>query len=319
MPFDQQRLRYFVAIAEGGSLSAAAVRMHVAQPALSHHLAYIERQLELKLFDRHPRGMALTPAGSRFLEHARQILADIDRAQADLRQLAGSRAAQVTLGLLSAPASFLTPHLLRAVAIKRPSILVNVVEGDSVMLRSLVQTGNVDLALNLAEAVGPSTPAVASEDLYLVGPPNSIFGKRRTVTLAEALQMRLILPGARNQLRALIEKAAAQIGQKPDIVMQIDGIIPLKQAVIAGFGYTIMSWPVVERERAARLLKTHRIVRPNISRRFVIDVPGVPPTVGPIAQLEALLRRLLHQLAQESHWPAALISRGSMEPASSQE
>src|ERR1700739_3254643 len=101
MPFDQHRLVFFTASVESGSLSSAADRMHMAQPALSYHLAFLERQLDLKLFDRHPRGMSLTPAGYRYLEHARRILAAIDRAELDLRQAARGGSARIKLGLLS--------------------------------------------------------------------------------------------------------------------------------------------------------------------------------------------------------------------------
>jgi LysR family nitrogen assimilation transcriptional regulator len=318
MLFDQHRLRYFVAIAEEGSLSAAAERMHVAQPALSYHLAFLERQLDLKLFDRHARGMSLTPAGSRYLEHARRILADINSAELDLRQLAQSGVARVTLGLLSASAPFLTPHLLRAIADERPLVSVDVIEGDSVALHNMVRAEKVDLAFNLADAVGPDVPSVASEDLYLVGPANSIFGRRRTVTLREALQVRLILPGRPNRLRMLIEKGAAQAGQRFDVALQIDGIVPVKQAVAAGFGYTITSWPVVEREHATKTLRIHRIVQPNLSRNFVIETLGALPAAGPKAQLHALLMRVLRRLGDDASWPGKCVPLDHSRPVENQ-
>jgi LysR family nitrogen assimilation transcriptional regulator len=318
MPFDPHRLRYFVAIAEGGSLSSAAERMHVAQPALSYHLAFVERQLDLKLFDRHPRGMSLTPAGTRYLEHARRILADIDRAELDLRLAAHGRSERITLGLLSASAPFLTPHLLRAVADERPLIAVDVIEGDSVALHNLVRAGKVDLAFNLADAADAGTACVACEDLYLAGPPGSAFGRRRTVTLLEALRMPLIVPGHNNRLRMLIEKGAAQVGQQLHVALQIDGIVPAKRAVAAGFGYTITSWPSVEREHATKLLRIHRIVRPNLSRTFVIETFGAMPPTGPKARLSGVLLRVLRCLGHDAPWPGKFVPPDHSRPVENQ-
>ena len=72
MSLDQ--LKTFVAIAEQGSMTAAANRLHLTQPPLSRQLASLEDELQTKLFVRQPRGMRLAPAGEAFLEHARRIL-----------------------------------------------------------------------------------------------------------------------------------------------------------------------------------------------------------------------------------------------------
>ena len=70
---DIKQLKYFVAIAEEGSLSAASVRLHVAQPSLSQHVIKIEEELGVQLLDRSPRGIVLTEAGQILLKHARDI------------------------------------------------------------------------------------------------------------------------------------------------------------------------------------------------------------------------------------------------------
>ena len=82
---DVRQLRYFVAIAEEGSLSAAAQRLNVAQPALSQHVIALEGRLEVKLLERSPRGVTLTQPGEVLLAHARSILAALDDARAAVR------------------------------------------------------------------------------------------------------------------------------------------------------------------------------------------------------------------------------------------
>ena len=70
---DIKQLRYFIAIAEEGSLSAAAQRVNVAQPSLSQHVLSLERELDVKLLERSSRGVSLTQSGEVLLSHAREI------------------------------------------------------------------------------------------------------------------------------------------------------------------------------------------------------------------------------------------------------
>ena len=80
------QIEYFVAVAEEGHMGRAAERVHISQPPLSRQIRALEDELGAALFERTPRGMALLPAGERFLDHARKVLRAVDQARSSVRE-----------------------------------------------------------------------------------------------------------------------------------------------------------------------------------------------------------------------------------------
>src|SRR5882757_10599615 len=101
-----RHFRYFVAVAEAGSLTVAARRLHTSQPSLSRQIQDLENELGAQLLTRRARGIELTPAGRAFLDHARLVLSQVDAASEAARRVAHPSKPCFTMG-------FLTGHELR--------------------------------------------------------------------------------------------------------------------------------------------------------------------------------------------------------------
>lgn len=127
MMLDVHHLEIVRAVHEAGSLSRACRRLHMSQPALTRQLAVIEQRLGTPLFRRHARGMALTAAGARVLETAGRVLADLARAEDDVRRLAVGEAGALRVGTECFMCYHWLPEVAQSVARRHPGIAVELV------------------------------------------------------------------------------------------------------------------------------------------------------------------------------------------------
>src|SRR5918911_4182703 len=118
-----RHLRYFVAVAEGLHFGRAAERLHIAQPPLSRQIRDLERELGTALFERVPRGVALTAAGRAFLPEARLTLAQAERAQRTAQRAAGGEIGRIRVGFSEAATySAVLPDVLAFFRLHLPNI-----------------------------------------------------------------------------------------------------------------------------------------------------------------------------------------------------
>jgi DNA-binding transcriptional LysR family regulator len=147
---DWYLIRYFLAVAETGNFSRAAVRMNVTQPTLSAGIAKLEGQLGKRLFDRDKRRVSLTEAGSRFLTHAKRLSRDYETALADLTHTGRRKILRV--GILSTIPTGLVEtavvHHVRHLA----ACNVEMIDGSDRELKSRLEEGRIDVALTIPGA-----------------------------------------------------------------------------------------------------------------------------------------------------------------------
>jgi LysR family hca operon transcriptional activator len=142
-----RHLRYFVAVAEAGSLTVAArQRLHTSQPSLSRQIRDLESELGAELLTRRARGIELTPAGRTFLEHARLVLTQVEEASEAARRVAHPRKPCFTMGFLTGHELKWMPEALRILRDELPNIDVMVSSQYSPLLADGVSKGKIDVA-----------------------------------------------------------------------------------------------------------------------------------------------------------------------------
>jgi len=139
------QLRDVVAIAERGSLRAAARHLSLAQPALTRSVHELERELGVPLFERRARGMTLTPMGEAFVRRANAVLSEMRRARDEVEQLHGGTRGSVVAGLSIVPHLAMLPRALRPFRQRFPNVELHLIEGLYPTLEAGLKDGSVDL------------------------------------------------------------------------------------------------------------------------------------------------------------------------------
>ena len=303
-----RQLRYFLGVCEAGSLLKASARLHIAQPALGQQMAALEEELGVKLFARSTRGMALTPEGRVFLEHAKVVLTDADRAKEAVRHSATEPQGQVVLGLPTTVALAATVPIVQACRERYPRIQLQVIEAYSGFLREWLQMGRLDLALLFGDEPDPDLlkRVLLEEPLALVAPPGAA-ALPPALHLSHLQGMELVLPGREHGLRRIIDAACAQQGIALNVVAEIDSLTSVKKAVAAGVGNTILSESSVMEEVANGQLQAVTIEEASMRRRVVCATRITRPTTQASAAVIGLATDLIRGMVGTGAWPGQWI------------
>src|SRR6201996_4997846 len=178
-----RHLRYFVAVAETGSLTAAAERrLHTSQPSLSRQIRELEGQVGAELLLRSARGVELTPAGKAFIDHARLALAQVDAAVEAARRAASPAKQVFALGFLTGQEMTWLPRAMQVLRDELPNIDVTVSSGYSPDLADAVARGKLDLAFVRREpGLDLEYRVVYREKLVVLMPAGHRLARRKTV------------------------------------------------------------------------------------------------------------------------------------------
>jgi DNA-binding transcriptional LysR family regulator len=142
-----RQFEYFLALAETGQVSKAALRCNVSQSSVTIALRNLEQTVGTPLFARHAKGLSLTDAGERFARHAQSVTGAFERAMEDMRAEPDELRGQLRLGVTETISAYLMPAVISAVAQRFPNLRLDVIERERVQIEQDLLEGRLDLAL----------------------------------------------------------------------------------------------------------------------------------------------------------------------------
>jgi DNA-binding transcriptional LysR family regulator len=263
------QLGYFLAVAEHGNLTRAAAELHVAQPSLSAQVKKLEHELGTPLFDRLPRGVALTQAGAALLPLARQVLADVEQVRRTVDELTGLQGGTLRVGATPSLATTLLPAALTGFHVRHPGVALGFTEAGSEDLVARLEANELDLALVILPVRHRvlETVPLAEEDLVVVVGGGHRLARRRRLRLDELDGVPLVMPQRSYELRSAVLAACRQAGFEPAVACdggEMDGVLAL---VAAGLGAAVVPSIVASHQRGLHII---RIAEPRLSRTIGI-------------------------------------------------
>jgi DNA-binding transcriptional LysR family regulator len=264
-----RQLAYFVAVAEEGTFTAAAARVHVAQPGVSAQIRQLERELGQELFDRTGRTVRLTEVGEAVLPYARAALEAVDGARHTVEELTGLLRGHVSVGMVTACSSVDLFEMLETFHQRHQAVEIALSEADSDLLVAGIQSGQLDLALvGLAgePPAGVASQVLVDEALVAAVPPNDSLAGTVGVTLVGLSERALICLPRGTGVRAALDEACLGAGIQPRIAFEASdptvvaqlatrelGVAILPESVAAAFSDTLRTIAIVEPTPRSRL------------------------------------------------------------------
>jgi DNA-binding transcriptional LysR family regulator len=239
---DLLTLRVVVAVAESGSISAGSDRLQLAVAAASARISSLEADLGVRIFERSPRGVALTSAGRLLVQRGRALLADADQLVGDLSDWSQGLAGHVRMLANASALLEVLPARLEAFARSHPRIRVDVEERMSPEIAAAVLDGRADVGV-----VDVPTPTQGIEflpffrdTLALVVPHGHALAGRDSVKLGELLEQSFVVPAGSNAVSTRLFNAAAALGQSIQVRVQMRSFDAACRMVAAGLGIAVL-------------------------------------------------------------------------------
>jgi len=313
---DTHRLKYFLRIAEEGSITRAATALGIAQPALSRQVRLLEEDLGITLFHRTRRGVQLTQEGERLRSSTAAPLRQLELAV----QYAGSPLARIERGLLfgmlPTTAGVLAAPLLASLGAAFPNVHFHVAIADTDELVQRMLNGAIDLAI-----VNPVPDDrlfyrhLVVEDLVLVGGPASDLSPDRPVHFTDLAKLPLVMPSAQTGIRNTLENTALRLKVAITTRFSTDSLEVSKNIVEAGLGYAVLPLAACGTEVDAGRVRYASICEPELSHQIGVAATSALELPRELAtKIGVLMREEVARLTKSGFWPARFVPSPAWNP-----
>ncbi|NJK78712.1 MAG: LysR family transcriptional regulator [Chloroflexaceae bacterium] len=249
---DMRQLATFRMVARTLSFTRAATALNYVQSTVTAQIQALEHELNVPLFDRLGKRIALTDAGQRLLEYADRILALADEAQMAVAH-ADHPAGKLTISAPESLCIYRLPAVLRQFRAQYPAVRLLFRPAPSLELRRMVSEGELDMAYLLDEPIRSTELVVNTlmeENILLVVPPDHPLATAADVTPADIQGEPVVLTETGCAYRLLFERALAAAGIHLTEMLEFRNVEAIKQCVLAGMGVGVLPAFVVERDVA---------------------------------------------------------------------
>jgi LysR family nitrogen assimilation transcriptional regulator len=306
-----RQLEIFIAIVEEGSLTKAADRVHIVQPALTQQIKALEEEFGLPLLVRSSRGVRPTEAGRRLVMHAQPLLDDFAALRAHVVGIEEEPTGEVRVGMPGTASALVTPRLISAAAKRFPRVRVHIVEPMVGLITHWLDETRVDFAVSYrpTHPGGAEVEEVLTESIYLCCPPGSPEatpdGRAGDIPFAHACGLPLVVPHRGYSIREILEGRARQMNCKLNISIEIDSHGPAKALVEQGLGYAFLPpmTTVAEREQGRLVM---RAVDPAVGRSVFLAANRTGQLGAAATAIRALCREIMIGLVRDGAWEARL-------------
>lgn len=240
LPVQLAQLEGFVEAVRAGSISRAAERLFITQPALTARLQGLEREVGCVLLERGRRGVRLTAAGRTFLPYAERGLIAFEEGLRELSQNRGT-AGRLIIGASPTVAAYVVPSLLRDLALHRPRAQVSVRTGLSEEVLQLVLREKVDVGIHrLVPHPSIATTHLFYDELAVVASPGHRLVRAGATAVADLATTRLVLFDRTSEYHRLTSTALRSRGLEPRGFLEVDGLEAAKHMIIRAGGVGLL-------------------------------------------------------------------------------
>ena len=285
------RLQIFRSVVEHGSFSAAAEALSYTQSAVSQQIAALERETEMALLERHPRGVSLTAAGQTLVSHADGILARLDAAEASLAAIAGLRGGRLRVASFPTAGATLMPLAIATFSASFPEIELTLAEGEPEAIVARLRAGELDLAL-LFEFAGETLHSedvtrteLLEDPMYLALPSAHPLAAKERLRLSDLAAEAWVQTASASPCARHVVRSCHAAGFEPNVAFESDDYQTVQGLVAAGVGVALipeLALSVVRDDIAIRALSPAPPMRQVIAATPASArlVPAAPAMLG---------------------------------------
>ena len=244
MAITLRQIRYFIATADRGQVSQAATEVNVAQSAITTAIQQLEAELGVNLFTRHNAGLTLTLEGTRFLQHARTIMAAVNAAETAPLSTLSTMSGSVKVGVSYTVAGYFLPRHYARFARTYPNIEVEIFEMSRQDIESGLNKGSLDLAVmlvsNIQDSENLSHETLLRSHRRLWLPVEHTLLRSSTIRLTDIVSLPYIMLTVDEASRTA-ERYWQKFDLKPNVIFNTSSVEAVRSMVADGIGVTILS------------------------------------------------------------------------------